>query len=222
MFPLRRIAGFFVRLLVFYGLLMVPWPGVDRVYAAYFRAGGNLVLGSFGSEGKVLFLPTGEDAPASHTDAMLTNRTTGSWRVSTYPNRYLGYAPTAALVSLVLATPVPWSRRWRALLWGLLLVHGFVVVRVALPLLKEFSEDNTLRQYSLSPFWRDVLDQVILILVTSPTSVFVAPIIIWVLVTFRRGDLEQWMPTRRGGPDAHGRGSHESEDQAVRARDRGL
>lgn len=72
--------------------------------------------------------------------------------------------------------------------WGLALVNGFVVVRVALPLLKEFSEDGTLALFSLSPFWKKALDVAIIALVTSPPSVFVVPILIWILVTFRRGD----------------------------------
>ena len=30
----------------------------------------------------------------------------------------MGWAPTAFLVALTLATPIPWRRRWWALFWG--------------------------------------------------------------------------------------------------------
>ena len=40
MLPLKRISGVFLRCMIYYGLLIAPWPGVMDGYRAFFRAGG--------------------------------------------------------------------------------------------------------------------------------------------------------------------------------------
>ena len=60
-------------------------------------------------------------------------------------------------------------------------------------MLRLFSGDKPLALFPLSPLWSKALDQAIAVLVSAPPSVYVVPIFIWILVTFRRSDLEQWM-----------------------------
>jgi len=133
--PLKRLAGFFARLLLLYGVFIVAWPVVRPGYVMFFRAGGNFLLGSFGSMGQVRFKPNPGDDPDYDTQVVLTNLANRARRTTESDSRFLGYMPVAALVALILATPITWRRRGLALLWGLPLVHGFVVLRVALLLL---------------------------------------------------------------------------------------
>ncbi|MCK4343608.1 MAG: zinc ribbon domain-containing protein, partial [Phycisphaerae bacterium] len=195
MFPLKRMLLLCFLLLLTFGVLMAAWPLLSNAYTAVFHAGGNLVFGSFGSEGQVRFERMPADKPSSRTDTqmVLRNRTTRFESVHNTSVRYLGYVPTIVIITLVLNTPIPWRRRWLALLLGFLLVQGFVAIRIVLLLLHHFSADNEVAQYSFNLFWKGVLTQTCGALVGAPPSAYVVPILIWIAVAFRRGDLVQWM-----------------------------
>jgi len=88
-----------------------------------------------------------------------------------------------------LAAPVTWRRRLLALLAGLVLVNAFVAFRVWLQLINAYSDANALALYSLSPFWKNVLRATVLVVFRAPAAHYVVPMFIWMVVTFRRGDL---------------------------------
>jgi len=96
-----------------------------------------------------------------------------------------GWGPTALLVSLVLATPLPWKRRWRALFLGLILEQGFIVLWLAYFVWYDSAE---IALVAFTPFWRhaaSVFRETLLGQIN-----LAAPVLIWILVTFRRGDRE--------------------------------
>ncbi|MFH0981593.1 MAG: hypothetical protein V2A79_08650 [Planctomycetota bacterium] len=196
MFSLKRIAGFFVLFLVFYGLLMAPWPGVREAYAAGFRAGGSLLFGSFGAKDNVRFRPLSGKLAEWDTEIILSNPQTGmtatircwSWRT--------GFVPTAVLISLVLATPLSWARKTRALAWGLLLINGYVALRLALVLLHPYSPNDPLALFVLSPLLQKVLTWIYGALNMLPGGTFGFPVLLWILATFRRSDWRTIFPSR--------------------------
>jgi len=195
---------FLACLLLWLAALLVPWPGVARAYSHLFCVGGNLLFGSFGPGGEVRFKPPTAIEPAQRCGITLINRPAGKGADETIDTRFRGYAPTAVLAALVLATPIPWRRRVRALFWGLLLVQGFVAVRVALTLIGLFSNNDDLAIFHLSLFWKGAVNLSLAALVAAPPSVFVVPMLLWVLVAFRRGDWEAWTgrkPPRPGLPE---------------------
>ena len=192
MSPHRRIAAFFLKVTLIYALLMIPWPGVTAGYGYLFRAGGNTVFRTFGSAGRVYFapispVPKGKDA--KDTSVTLENiQTRGARGTMDMNSRLMGYLPTAFAVALILATPVPWSRRLWALLWGILLMCCFAGFELALRLLDAFSDKNVLAVFSLGPAVKALLVVLLKVLAMSPVSAYIAPIFVWILVTFRRGD----------------------------------
>ncbi len=193
-FSRRRIAGFFILFLAFYGLLMAPWPGVRPAYAAYFRAVGTWLFGSFGAKDAVRFRPAPEGPGEWDTVVVLSNPHTGAVGTIQHDSRNMGYVPTAMLLSLVLATPFPLRRKGRTLLWGFLLVNFYVALRIALVLLRDLSQDDALCLFPLGPFGRQVLAWAVRALVMSPGSYFAFPVFIWILVTFRRSDWRALFP----------------------------
>ncbi|MHC4093524.1 MAG: hypothetical protein ACYSVY_25170 [Planctomycetota bacterium] len=187
MLPPKRIAWFLFRLVLLYAVFIAPWPVVSEAYAAAYRAVSNVVFGSFGSEGEVRFRkPTGPSA----MDSEIAIRRPPSRVVGTtsHSARFTGYVPTAFVISLILATPLPWSRRGKALLWAMLLVHAFIALRLQITLLHWFCGDSPWCLYQPSPFWTSVLHRVFGAIAVSPTLSFIAPIFIWVVATFRRAD----------------------------------
>jgi hypothetical protein len=187
----RQTLGFFLRLLPLYALLAAPWPWVQDAYAAAFRAAGNFAFGNFGSDGEVQFRPYEGGDPKRDTEILFRRPGHRMGGVLRNSSRLTGYLPTVEVVALVLATPIPWARRWRALLWGLVLVNAFVALRLEISLLYTWSGDNAWRLYDPSPFWRAVLGHAFHVTARSLTFAYVMPVFIWILVTFRRGDLER-------------------------------
>ena len=192
MIPLRPIAGFFLRLLILYGLLAWPWPWAVRSYSAAYRTVANGAFGSFGSEGVVRFQANPHVSRGMDTNLTVRKRQSQLMGTTAHNPRLTGYLPTALLVSLVLATPIPWVRRIKALFWGLLLVHLFVYLRLEITLLHWFSADGPWAIYSPGPFARSVLSGAHEIGVVSPMMTFVAPVIIWIIATVRQKDLDHW------------------------------
>ena len=194
MFRSRSIGGFFLRLLCLYALLMVLWPVVKSGYTTAYRASANLLFGSFGSGGMVEFRPLSEEIKFKDTEVLLRHQrepNRAAWiRIS---SRYTCYVPTVTLIALVLATPISWSRRCWALLWGLIFVHVVAILFHITILLDKFSYDNPIHAVDLSPWAKTA---VLYVKSTIWASVllfhFVIPALIWILVTFRRSDWE-WL-----------------------------
>lgn len=210
MFPLRRLAMFFVRLVLLYAVLVAPWPGVRQAYAVVFRAGATLLFGSFGSVGQVQFEPLADDQGGNDVRLICGNRRVpGVFRQASFNSVLGGYFPTAFVTALVLATPLPWPRRWKALLWGLLLINVFVASRVTVVLLQVFDGDDAIALFSLSDFWRRVLEEVAANLILAPASHFVVPLFVWILVSLRRSDVEAFLAGRTSDSGASGKEAKE-------------
>jgi hypothetical protein len=211
MFPPRKLGRFFLVVVVIYAALMAPWPGVRSGYAYLFRRFGDVMFARFWfwPEAGVRFLdlesPEPGDAAPGATELraggvfdtameLRSQRAPGKYGYLRASSRYVGYVPTVVLAALVLAAPVPWSRRVRGLLWGLLLVHAFIVLRLTLTLTANcFAAAKNYAVFHPSPFWRGVLTRVESVFSEDPTVSFVVPVLIWFLVSMRRG---AWLPDR--------------------------
>ncbi|MFH1418222.1 MAG: hypothetical protein ABII12_08065 [Planctomycetota bacterium] len=187
----RPITGFFLKLTLLYGLLLVPWPGLSTAYLGCLHWAGNHLYGSFGSNGLVHLDVAPEGMGQWNTLVMLMNQSSGVRAGLLYQSRQ-DYLATALVLSLILATPIPWKRRWKALLWGLLAIHGFVAFRLLIWLIDVFSGDNTLAIFTLSQAAKSVIHVCANALLVAPEATFVVPVPIWILVTIRRADVRRW------------------------------
>ena len=192
MLPIKRIAGFFLLLLFLYGLLIVPWPGLQRTYTAIYRAAANSVFGSFGPDGKVRFRPLADGHRKKDTEIVLYRRGLLVAPKFEHSALMVGYLPTIEVVALILATPIPWFRRCKALLWGMFAVHAFIFLRLGITLVYWFSMDEPWALFRPSPFWSSALNGSYEVLAESPMLNFAGPVFIWILVTFRRSDVDTW------------------------------
>jgi hypothetical protein len=195
----RAAALFFLRLIILYAVLVAPWPGLREGYAAAYRAACNWAFARFGSEGYVQFRPLPAGAGKMDSEIFLGNLRTHASRTAQHNIRLIGYLPTAEVIALVLATPLPWRRRAWALLWALLLVHALVAARVAVALLYGFSGDHPVALWSPGPIWTALLSATYNVTVVWVSFAFVAPVFIWIVATFRRRDLLDWLDTRAPG-----------------------
>ena len=183
----KLIAGFFLRLLVCYVLLMAPWPGLEEGYAKLYRTGAEAVFGNVGSPGAVTLVP-GPPADTTHdTDLFVRNHKTGAEPGLGISSRYDAYLPTAFFIALIVATPLTWERKGWPLFWGLVGVHLFVGLTLLLRILYMFSGPTAL--FTLDPFWRRALAGTVQVVLVAPLAWLIIPTFIWIIVTFRRDDV---------------------------------
>lgn len=189
--PGRRLALAFAMLVLVYGALAALWSVAGDAYAAAYRSLGNAAFGTFfGSGGLVELRPA---PPGAAADSVLAVRSRQRlvWGETVHSARLTGYLPTIEVIALVLATPLPWRRRLRALGWALGGVQLFVALRLLLALVHYFNGTEPWSLYALGAPASRLLAAAFELLVVSPTPSFVVPVVIWMAATFRRGDWER-------------------------------
>ncbi len=186
----RLIGGFFLRLLPLYVLLVLPWPGLKQTYSYCYGVVATVVFGSLVPGGSVRFEPLSEHIKGYDVKMHLVNRRTGATQIALTSSRDPAYFQTAFLVSLILATPLPWRRRLNSLLVGTALVHLAIFVKVLLTVLHGFTRDRV-ALLSPDPPWDAVLSALTRVAVADIVSLLTIPVMIWILVSFRQEDWEQ-------------------------------
>ena len=189
MFQPRMLGGFFARFIVCFILLMLAWQVVAKPYGQFFCVFGNTFFGKFGTYGTVRFEPAENENIWDKRDTKLsfTNGKTGASAANRGRSQETGYQPMAFLISMILATPIPWSRRLKSLGWGLLLVHLFIGLRLWILLLGTFS-NPILGLYEFGDFGTNALGFADWVLVKSFAGSYAMPVGIWFLATIRRSD----------------------------------
>lgn len=196
----RLVAGFCIRLVVLYALFAAPWPGLANRYATAFASCFDYITydskssyGIFGSDAMARVYPIpGQDLPH---DIQLVIGNRSSRALNDRPRtsaRHLGFVPSIVLVSLVLATPVPWRRRASALMWGELWIHLFVVVRFGLVLTYAFQGTQPYSAFRLGSLGARALSVVYDVVAVEPVTSYVVPVFIWVVTVFRGSDLDRF------------------------------
>jgi hypothetical protein len=187
------LRGSVVRCVVIFAVLIFPWPGFDELYGSYFRAFGSMMLSRDDSARVVTFdrqiLQHGFSV--LNTQMSLGNRARadgsglGAVKQTPLDTRSIGWIPTALTLALILATPIPWRRKFLAVLAGLVLVHLLILFTLQTWI---WSESTSLGLLQLSPFWQEVADGLTYTFLTQMGISFTAPVVIWLLVCFRGRD----------------------------------
>lgn len=212
MSPRRSAIWFFIKVIVLYAAFAWPFPAVEAAYSRGFAAATEWVLGVdrngppggvLGTEGIVLVYSKYETDPEHDINIVVGNTSNlqGSDKPKT-SSRNLGYMPTAVLAALVLATPIAWKRRWISLVMGLLAVHLFIAMRVALVLVKLFHGDAGYCLFRWSAPWDRALEEAFRIISEVPATTYVVPLILWLAVTFRRDDWDSLVAGLQRNADA--------------------
>ncbi|MFQ5422934.1 MAG: hypothetical protein ACE5F9_03030 [Phycisphaerae bacterium] len=185
----KTIVGFFARLILFYALLVAPWPGLREAYVVAHASAANAFFRSAREHGTVRFIPMGAIRRSGpDTKLVFENHVTGVAGNGTHNAQLTGFIPTALVIALVLATPIPWRRRAVALALGLILVHVFIALRIEILIAHWYGVDQPWALDHPGPTWRAIVDALFESGVVSPTPSFVVPIVIWAAVSLRRND----------------------------------
>ncbi len=217
MWDLKRIIQFAVVFGVVYGGLMFLRTPLADAYAHMYRAGGNIAFSRyvFWGNGSVRFVdlrlpraklfaevdrntygmlpmstPILKQKGAFDTLMLLKNRTMGDFGMLRTSSRMVGYTPTAVILALFLATPTAWRRRLVGLLIGLLLVHGYIFIRLSIDLATGewgLGSAKPYELFSLGEFWSGILTRVSEVVAENPTVYLGVSVFLWLLVNILGG-----------------------------------
>ena len=193
----RRIVGFFLRFLIVYAVLMALWPVARGVYSRSFRSGGELVAGFFRSRGEIRFRALADQHSKHDTSIVVRYSDSQTWTKMEVGSMRLGYRPMALLVGLIAGSSIPWLRRARAFLWGFALLLAFVALRLAIILTWGLSMNEHGWNVVSNHFWNEALHTGIWSVSVGVGMSYIAPVVIWMLVSLRREDLAMILPARR-------------------------
>lgn len=187
-----KSTGFFLlRVFIIYIALLLPWPGLSTAYNAWFRS-----LSRIASVGGAWVVRV-EAVPAEEKSPLTTRIHAGNPRVVDSTGKMMGkvlgldswgvgWVPTALVVSLIMATSLPLSRRLMALGWGLLLINLYVVFCLRVHLW-----NGTADLMSAGDVARSISGALTYTLITQMGAGFAVAVVIWLVVTFRSHDVAE-------------------------------
>jgi len=183
-----------VRFALVAAVLMFPWPGLKEAYGHFLRYTAQTVFQRENSKWFVLF----KHDPNPHLDTTIyignRKQVTRSHQLSaarvSFTTRYVAYVPVALFAALVIATPLPLKRRLWALGCGLLLMHLFLGVLLLIMIIDQCSRFPVLDLITLSPFSKQTVHSLYDIFVTNLGARLALPVLLWIVVCFRRHDLQ--------------------------------
>jgi hypothetical protein len=192
---LRPLLLFLLLATVYFTALFALGPRGS--YPHWFRGGANAVFGSMGANRVASFEPFDDPLGTHDTRMSIGLRHSGYPKSLGLNSVRQGYTPAALLVALVLATPVPWPRRGRALLIGLVLVHGFIALRLWVSLLWGFSlvQFGGKPMLELSGLGSWLVRRADQLLAGNLYITYLVPAMIWLVLTVRPEDLRALQET---------------------------
>lgn len=185
---LKRLTRFVAMFVAVFVVLILPWP--TGVYLGFFRVMATAVFSSDEGRREVRFLDATEPTlRVTRTRVEIANRDllkadgSGPIRFFDLDGFRFGWLPTAFLIALVFASPLPMSRRLFALAWGLPFLQLVILALLAFII---WTESAHVGLVTASPFLLNLATDLRLHLAVQ--IALGAPVLIWLLVTFRRED----------------------------------
>lgn len=100
----------------------------------------------------------------------------------------MGYAPTALVLSLILATPLPWRQRGYALIWGFAISQVYVAIRLVIWMLSA-SIGAEFGWITPGASLHTVFRVVYTVITNSMAGAYIIPIFLWMAVIVAGNDL---------------------------------
>ena len=186
---------FILKSIVIFSILALPFGFFDTAYAKFYSGISKICFKKFDRTGFAVFSIT---KPATNMHIELGNQlqanSSGMVRTATSDVniRYRGYIPTIFVLSLILASPVSRKRKLYSILFGIFLITVFVMIKQWIHIVYMCHQQNWISLYSFSPGTQKTFKFLYLDFANYNGSSIIFSIVIWILVTFKRRDLENF------------------------------
>ena len=184
---MRRLFTLLVLAAVTYGGLAALWRVVDGVYANVAVGILNFTMNNLGGGASGVY-QVGSGHRGQHFVATLSHT---QWPFTVTRNVMLDqyYMEMVLLVALIVWSPVVRNRRGWSLVLSMVVLHIWFFVVTYILLFDTMINQSPSSPFAIGLFWRGVLSKVNFFLNISPVSEFLVPMLLWIVFTFRRGDL---------------------------------
>lgn len=186
--PARCAATFVV---LFAVTTVIPWESARVAYGKTFAAVAHFLVHRMWGSGpiagtdaivQVTYAPPASD-PRRDVSIQVANRrklhSLSDVAVARVSARHIGYVPAGTFVSLMIASPLAWKRRFLAMCWGLLVVHLFVAIRMIVLLLSLFGSEGSHQLIQPGRFAAAALQLLATMLTESPSVTYIVPVFVW-------------------------------------------
>lgn len=168
------------------------WGWVGPVYSGAFRAAFDGLLRGFGAH-IVDDEVSGSRDPHDELRLVIPRTETRFGHAIPLSPRSLGYLPSVMVVALALATPLPWKRRGRALLWAVAWTQAYVVLRVLLAWAFACCQRDALQEGAVTPGWLYLTGYLHLAVFRRTAATYLLPVLIWLGACVRMNDVRGWL-----------------------------
>lgn len=185
------IVKFLLTFFIVFGIMIIPWPGLEEAFVNFFRAEGQWASGILGSKVIVQFYSGNEQFDTQINLAcreMIRPDGTVKSVFLRLSSRSTAYLPICMFISLILATPFKWKRKIWAFFWGFLLTNGFICLKIILLIIHRFNHTESCNLFELNPAWKEKLNYLVYFLVESGETSLLVAVVIWLLVSFRKNE----------------------------------
>lgn len=187
---LKHPALYFLACFAFWQVAgLIVLSSTDGVYNEFFKSAGNLIYGRNDRVKEIGFESLERGGRSNYTRVVIVNpalmKADGSGPVRNLDIGTRGFGTTslALLAGLILASPVSWSRRGRALLWGIFWHQVLVFLTLGYCIWLDSTEVGLA---SLSATGKELGTGIKNAM--AGTLAVATPVVVWVLVTFRKED----------------------------------
>ena len=187
----KTLLLFLLKAVIIYTVLCAPISYYDRAYGVFYRSIAGFTFETFNGTGFAMFREM-DDPAMTHLligNYALVKPDKTTVTLERFINtRYLGFIPTILLVSLVLASPVPWKRRAVALAAGFLVITLLVIFKQWIALLWHSEQNSWLQLSTFTGFREKLFKYSYHIICVSSSTLLYFVVAVWLLVTFRVDD----------------------------------
>lgn len=199
--PKHPLKQFLLLFVVSYAFLMLlaTFTGIKSGYDNGYRSLGNTYFQPFKEKGYVIFsegadpLNKGLNTQLAlinidqNNQAIASGTNVRTIKVYVSPFRS-GLFPLILLLSLILASPVPWRRKVWLLPVGFIIISLFAYFRTWLTVLLNFDQNEWLEVVDLSPTMHSFYNWLEAVTVGNVVFSVVVPVVVWFIITFRKED----------------------------------
>lgn len=194
MINLKTIVRFLAIFTFSYIFFLLPQTGIDRKYEKVFRKMGNSIFNGKNQD-EVIFLKE-EQSVEYDTKLHLSNKNlkdkNNNYKGTIFPmkSRRIGFIATAFLISLIIATPLSWKRKFLALILGIVGMLFFAMIKLRIIMLHFYTESKIIglhqnpEEVKRIEFWNDIFGR-------SNTNSYYVAILLWIILCFGKKEWQK-------------------------------
>jgi hypothetical protein len=197
----KVILIFVVKIVVIFSILNIPQLKMDEVFDKYYIHFGNKFYHTFRSVGRVMFRQSDE---ADKLQVLVGNKKTFvangenqiAWtKIST---KISDFVPLSLLLALVWASPVNGKRKLIGTAMGIAFFTVIMLFKQWIIIMNLCDQNAWLQLTQHSSFQSNLIDSIYMRMIMPTGATLMIAVFIWLVVTFRRGDLERLSVKRVG------------------------